>query len=124
MQTPLPDHAVQHLFLVETVHDHEPVDDFAVAVHGEASPRTHQRDDFAISVGRQTAIEPEFGPASRLAPSQRREIEVGETDRFLELVDPIAGKKHLRHVGLVTSDFSHGRSIGIASHQEFDLVGE
>ena len=124
MQTPVRNHAVQHLALVETVHDHEPVDDLAGAADGEALRRTLKRNDVTIDVGSETAIELELGPASRLAAGKRREIKIGETDRFFQLVDPIAGKKHLRHVGFVTGHLGHGRPIGVAPRQEFDLVGE
>ena len=39
MQTPLLDNAVQHLALVETIYDDEPVDDLAAVADGEASRR-------------------------------------------------------------------------------------
>ena len=124
MQAPVGDHAVQHLFFVQAIHHYEPIDHFAAVADGEALARSHQRNNVAISVEGKTAIEPELGPASRLAAGQRREIEVGEMHRFLELVDPIAGKKHFRHMGLVTGDLGHRRAINVAPDQEFDLVGE
>ena len=77
-----------------------------------------------VGVGGETAIKLEFGAASRLAAGECRKIEIWETHGFFELVDPIAGKKHLRHVGLVTGDLGHGRPIGVAPAQEFDLVSE
>jgi hypothetical protein len=124
LQPPLPDHAVHHLGLVETIHHHQPIDDLAVAAEGEFMRRTHERNDVTIDVGRQTPIELELGPASRFTPSERRKVEIGKTDRLLELVDPIAGKKHLRHVGFVTGDLSNRRPINVTTRQELDLVGE
>src|SRR5208282_6421254 len=83
-----------------------------------------QRNHVTIDIGSETAIEPELGPASRLAAGERREIEIGETDRFFELVDPVTGKKYLRHVRLAKDDFGHRRPIGVAPRQEFALVDE
>ena len=69
MQTSLNDDVVQSLGLIETIHDHEPIDDLAIAA--EALSRTHQRDEVAIGVGGETPIDPELGPASRLAAGER-----------------------------------------------------
>ena len=124
MQASLNDDAVQHPGLVETVHDHEPVDDFASTADRKAMRRTHQRNHVAINVGSEAAIEFELGPASRLAAGERREIEIGEMNRLFQLVNPIAGKKYLRHVSLTTGDFGHRRPIGVAPQQEFALVSE
>ena len=65
-----------------------------------------------------------LGTAGRLAASQRREVKVWKTDRLFELVSPIARKEDLRHVGLVTRDLGNRGPIGLATLQEFDLVGE
>jgi len=124
MQPRLRNHAIQHLGFVEAIHRHQPIDDFAVATEGELMRRTHQRNDFPIDVGRKTAIELELGSARRFAPGKRREIEIGKADRLLELVDQIAGQKHLRHVGLVADHLRHRRPINVATHQEHDLIGE
>ena len=124
MQASFDDHTVQHLGLVEPVHDHEPVDDLAGTADRKPMRRTHQRNHVAINVGSEAAIKLELGAARRLAAGERREIQIGETNRLFQLVNLVAGKKYLRHVRLTTDDFGHGRPIGVAAHQEFAFVGE
>ncbi len=124
MQALFGDHAVEHLGGVETVHHHEPVDDFAGTADGEPGRRALERNNVAIDVGSQAAIEPQLGTARRLATIKRREIEIRETNRLLELVGAAVGEKNLRHMRLATDHLARGRPIGVTAHQKLDLVGE
>jgi len=103
----LQDGMFERLSLVETSHDHEPVDDFCIATDRESVRRCGEGYHVEIDVRCQPTIESELSPAGGFPPPQGREIEIGKADRFLELVDPVAGEKYPGHMGLTAERASY-----------------
>jgi hypothetical protein len=77
-----------------------------------------------IDLRSQPAIELKLRPAGRLAQAECREIEIGETNGLLELVDPIAGQEHPRHMGLSPRHVVSDGRISLRPAKEFDLLIE
>jgi len=118
----LQDSMFECLSLVETSHDHEPVDDFCIATDRESVRHCGEGYHVEIDVRRQPTIESELSPAGGFPPPQGREIEIGKADRFLELVDPVAGEKYPGHMGLTAERARYRRAIGGGAAQEVDLL--
>jgi hypothetical protein len=114
----------ERLSLVETPHDYEPVHNRSVSANREPARRCREWHHVEIDIGRQPTIQAEFGPARAFAPAQVREVEIGKTDWFLELVDPIACQEHPRHMGLAPNDAGRRLCIGAGPTQKFDLLLE
>jgi hypothetical protein len=84
----------------------------------------HQRNYIAIHVRGKAAVEPALGATRRLPAREGRKIKVWKPDRLFQLVNPVAGKKDLRHVRFMPRNLQNRRAIGVPALQEFDLVGE
>ena len=84
---------IEHVALIEPLHEHEPIDRGSGSADREARAGVHQRQNVEIDVRRQRAIEPQFGAAGGLPARQGRKVEIGKANRLLELVDPVAGQK-------------------------------
>src|SRR6516164_7964233 len=120
----LQDSMFERLSLVETPHDYEPVHNRSVSANREPARRCREWRHVEIDIGRQPTIQAEFGPARAFAPAQVREVEIGKTDWFLELVDPIPRQEHPGHVGLAPNHARRQPLMGAGPTQEFDLLLE
>ena len=89
----LGDAAIEHVALIEPLHEHEPIDRGSGSADREPFAGIHQRQDVEIDVRRERAIEPQLGAAGGLASRKRRKVEIGKADRLLEFVDPVASQK-------------------------------
>jgi hypothetical protein len=87
------DRAFEGFPLIEPAHNDQPIDDYPIPAEGKPAMRGVQRHYVQIDIRGEAAIETEFGAARGLAPSERREIEIGKTDGLLQLVDAIADHK-------------------------------
>ena len=90
----------------------------------KAAGRGGERRDADVDVGREPAVEADLGPAGRLAPLQGGEIEVGKAHRLLQLVDPVAGKKHPGHVRLAAGHLAGRPAVGGGTAQKGDLLAQ
>ncbi len=82
----------------------------------EAAVARDDGQDAAIDVAGESAVEPHLLVAEVTPPLERGEIEEGEADRFLQLVDVIAGEEHVGDVRLDQLDAVGRRRIE-ARHQ-------
>ena len=110
--------------LVEPAHDHQPVGDLAMPAEREPARRLRERHNLFVDIGRQPAVERQFGAAGGFALRQRRIIEIGKAHRLLQLVDFVAGEKNPRHVGLLARHLARAMRISLRPGEEGDLVGE
>jgi len=120
----LRDQPVEHEALIEPLHMHQPIDWRSVAAEREAPCGLGERHDAEIDVRREPPVEPDLSAAGQFAPHQRREIEIGEPYRLLQLEDVVADEKHPRHMRLAGD---HGRRRGpvsIGTAKKSDFVGE
>ncbi len=102
---------VEGLVLVEALHFDRPFDRFAGPVESQRTvglPR--DRDNAAVKLRREFAIDVEFGAAGRFPFVERRVIEEGITHRALDLDGAFAGQEYHRGVGLAAPDV--GPAIG------------
>ena len=96
----------------------------AGAADRQARRGEHKRHDIEIDIRRKPPVEAELGPARRLAPLEGREVEIGEADRLLELVDLVAGEKDPRHVGFAADHLADWVGVGGGLAEERDLLGK
>src|SRR5665647_53519 len=90
---PLINDAVEHIALIEPLHEHEPIDRGSGTTNREAIAGNYQRQNVEINVGRERAIEPQLGTAGGLPPRHARKVEIGKAHWLFELVDPVADQK-------------------------------
>ena len=113
---------LEHLALVEPAHDHQKVHDAAGAADRQPGVGRYQRNDVDVDTRRQSAIEPQLGPAGRFAAVARREVEVGKADRLFQLVDEAVADEDPRHVGLAARYVPGPGRIGRRIGEERNLL--
>lgn len=119
---PRRDETIEHPALIEAAHLHEPLDDFASAADCKPRGRGAQRNRIQIDIAGKPPVQSDFGAAGQRALFQRREVEIREADRLLELVDKAAGQKNPRHVGLADLHLAGGCIVGARVAQEGDFL--
>ena len=117
-------HAVEQTVLVEAHHLDHRIDQRTVAVEGEAAvARPRDAPDAKIEVGRGAPVERHLALAQGQAQFGRREIDIVELDRALELVGTRAGQNHHRDVGLDDIDRTRAQSMGQRIGEKCDGLG-
>ena len=108
--------------LVETLHLECPLDRLASAVERElTSAFARDRNDAAIELWREFAIDREFGFASRLTLIQARKIEKGIAYRPLDLERAVACEKDDRRMSVVAGYLCRGgKTISRRIAQQFE----
>ncbi len=102
----LGDQVRKHAIRWQASHQHQPVDCLpagvqeAVGHEGQAGPRGLQDHQSEIDTRRQARVQAKLFAAVELSRAQRREVEVRESHRLLQLEHPICGEEQPRHVGL------------------------
>ncbi len=86
---------------IEAAHHDDPVERLALARKADGTPcSARQPADLEIERGCGPPVERQLGLAGRFAQRRRREIEIGELDRALQLIGAVSGKKHEGNMGL------------------------
>jgi hypothetical protein len=81
--------------VIQAAHDDQPVRDGAGAADAKAVGGGGERCDTDVDVGCKPSVEADLGPAGRLATLQGGKVEIGETHRLLQLVDPVSGQEDI-----------------------------
>ena len=120
-QTVLHNGPIEHGKVFEAAHHHEPIDRLSGPADGQPCRRQRQWNGAKIDLWCEPPVERYLRPASRRAARQRGKIKVRKAHRLFELICPIVGEKHPRHVGFPASYLTAIFRIGPGLAQECDL---
>ncbi len=114
----------ERLAFVEPPHHHQPIDRVIRPADLQTARGACQRHDRLVDVGRQPAVQRQFGAASGFALGKRRIIQIGKAHRLLQLVNLVAGQEDPGHVGLLALEVARRVRVSIRLAEKSDLVGE
>ena len=119
VQAAPPGQAVEQGVLVEALHFHQPVHGLAFAAEAKAAAiAAGDRLDAQVHAGCGAPVDGHLGLAGGAAQLGRGEIEIGEADRFLQLVGALARQEDDGDVGF---DALHGASAeGLGAGEDTD----
>ena len=105
--------------LIEAPHRHDPVDLRSLIAEAHQARRiAAEPADFEIEHGRGAPVQRQLGRAGLTAAPGGGKIEIGQLDRALQLVGPLAGQKNQRHMGFDNFDPLDRRPVGICAAEK------